>query len=56
MAFIVQKSKLNNVFCLRTIEDAQRILERARTAKEVVVVGGGLIGLQAVEALSGKGV
>ncbi len=49
------EAELNNVFCLRTIEDAQRILERTRTAKEVVVVGGGLIGLQTVEALSRKG-
>jgi NAD(P)H-nitrite reductase large subunit len=49
------EDKLNNVFCLRTIEDAQRILEKTRTAKEVVVVGSGLIGLQAVEALSRKG-
>ena len=48
-------AKPKNVFCLRTIEDAQRILKRAGTAKDAVVVGGGLIGLQAVEALSRKG-
>jgi NAD(P)H-nitrite reductase large subunit len=49
------EDKFNHVFCLRTLEDGQRILEGTKTAREIVVVGGGLIGLQTVEALSRKG-
>lgn len=40
-----------NVFSLRTIEDADRIVGCARTAKEVVIIGGGLVGLQIADAL-----
>jgi len=44
-----------NIFSLRTIEDAEKILECAKTAKEVIVIGAGLIGLQVVDALREKG-
>ncbi len=37
---------LANVFLLRTVEDARRLKERFAAAKDVVVVGGGFIGLE----------
>ena len=40
-----------NVFSVRTVEDAEGILSCAKTAKSVVVIGGGLIGLQVSDAL-----
>lgn len=43
-----------NVFSVRTIEDADRIVQRAKRAREVIVIGAGLIGLQVADALSGK--
>jgi NAD(P)H-nitrite reductase large subunit len=43
------------VYTLKTIDDADRLLEAARSAKDVVIVGGGLIGLQALNALTGDG-
>ncbi|MDR2900616.1 MAG: FAD-dependent oxidoreductase [Treponema sp.] len=36
-----------NVFALRTIDDALRIKEAAKNAKKVVLIGGGLLGLEA---------
>lgn len=47
---------LAGVAYLRTLADAQRLRERLATAHEVVVVGGGFIGLEfaAVAAASGK--
>lgn len=47
---------LANVFSLRTIKDAERISECAKMAKELIIIGGGLIGLQAADALAKKGV
>jgi len=46
---------LDNVFTLRTIDDAEDILETAKTAREIIIVGAGLIGLQVVGALFRKG-
>jgi nitrite reductase (NADH) large subunit len=40
------------VFTLRTIEDARRMRICARSAKEAVVIGGGLLGLETARALS----
>jgi len=40
-----------NVFSVRTIEDAESIFECVRRAKEITVVGAGLIGLQVSDAL-----
>ncbi|HIJ16498.1 MAG TPA: NAD(P)/FAD-dependent oxidoreductase [Thermoplasmata archaeon] len=40
-----------NVFTLRTLDDAKRIMATARTAKEVVIIGGGLLGLETARAL-----
>jgi nitrite reductase (NADH) large subunit len=43
------------VLPLRTLEDARRILERVRKGQHVVVLGGGLLGLEAAGALSRRG-
>lgn len=48
---------LDNVFTLKTIEDADRLrqLLESDEAREIVVIGGGLIGLETTEAFSLKG-
>jgi nitrite reductase (NADH) large subunit len=43
------------VFTLRTIEDAQALLEYHRTHRRVVVLGGGLLGLEIARALGARG-
>ena len=45
-----------NVTVLRTKDDADFILEQCKKHKPVVVIGGGLLGLEAAGALSNKGV
>jgi len=40
---------------LRSIEDADRIIKFCTTGKEVIVIGAGLISLQIISALAGKG-
>lgn len=47
---------LADVLSLRTIENAEQIAERAKMAKEVIISGGGLVGLQIVDALFREGV
>lgn len=42
----------DNVFTLRTLEDAKRIREAASGASRVVIIGGGLLGLETARALS----
>ena len=42
---------LKYVMSLRTIDDAERILRCAKEAKEVIVIGGGLVALQLLDAL-----
>jgi nitrite reductase (NADH) large subunit len=44
------------VFVFRTLDDCDAILERCRTDKEAVVIGGGLLGLEAARALINHGV
>jgi len=39
-------SKKDNVVDLRTLSDAERIKEKAKVAKQVVIIGGGLLGLE----------
>ncbi|MEW6118247.1 MAG: FAD-dependent oxidoreductase [Nitrospirota bacterium] len=48
----------SGVFTLRTLDDAQRIRTAARTASHIIVLGGGLLGIEAGNALrkSGKNV
>lgn len=41
-----------NVFTLRTLQDAKNIIASADDAKEVVIIGGGLLGLETARALS----
>ena len=45
----------DGVFVYRTIDDLKRIRERAAKARTAIVVGGGLLGLEAAEALRGLG-
>jgi nitrite reductase (NADH) large subunit len=45
----------NGVFALRTIDDALTIREYAKGKKNAVVIGGGLLGLEASEALGKLG-
>ena len=47
----VSGEELGNVLSLRTIADADRVVECARTAKKVMIIGGGLVGLQMADAL-----
>ena len=42
----------DNVFTLRTLEDAIRIRVSAAKAKDVVIIGGGLLGLETARALA----
>nr|BFE80111.1 hypothetical protein GCM10020093_027120 [Planobispora longispora] len=39
----------------RTLDDCQAILEAAGTARRAVVVGGGLLGIEAARGLAGRG-
>lgn len=41
----------SKILFLRTLQDAERIAELAKTAKEIVIIGGGLVSLQAANAL-----
>lgn len=43
------------VYTLRTVEDANRIKAKAKTSKEVVLIGGGLLGLEAGNGLRKTG-
>lgn len=45
----------DGVFTLRTIADADAIIERAKKAKKVVLIGGGLLGLEAGNGLRKRG-
>lgn len=52
----VPGSELGNVFVYRTIEDLEAIREAAKTATTGAVIGGGLLGLEAANALHQLGV
>jgi nitrite reductase (NADH) large subunit len=43
------------VFVYRTIDDCLRLRERARSGENAIVVGGGLLGLEAAKVLSDRG-
>jgi nitrite reductase (NADH) large subunit len=43
----IKGSDKDGVFALRSIRDARAILTRAKKAKEIVLIGGGLLGLEA---------
>lgn len=44
-----------NPFTLRTLHDADRLIARSETAEDAVVIGGGLLGLEAAWALRERG-
>jgi NAD(P)H-nitrite reductase large subunit len=48
--------KAGHVFTLRDIKDAEKIMKCGRKAKEAIIVGAGLIGLQTADALFRKGI
>ena len=43
------------VFTFRNVKDTQDILERCRTARKAVVIGGGLLGLEAARGIMERG-
>ncbi|MCU1675841.1 MAG: nitrite reductase [Frankiales bacterium] len=46
----------HGVSVFRTVEDCERIIEGSTSARHAVVVGGGLLGLEAARGLAGRGV
>jgi NADPH-dependent 2,4-dienoyl-CoA reductase/sulfur reductase-like enzyme len=52
----ISNVNLKNIFTLRKIEDGIAIREKARQSKTAVVVGGGYIGVELLEALVKQGV
>lgn len=48
-------SLIQGAAVFRTLDDCDRILELARTATRAVVLGGGLLGLEAARGLAGRG-
>jgi NAD(P)H-nitrite reductase large subunit len=51
----VDGDELPGIFTLKTIADADRILSFTETKKDIAILGGGLIGMQAANALTGTG-
>jgi nitrite reductase (NADH) large subunit len=45
----------DGVFCFRTLDDARKLIERARPGVRAVVIGGGLLGLEAARGLHVRG-
>lgn len=54
--FNVPGSDLGNILYMRTVEDADRIIELASKSKRAVVVGGGFIGLEFTSCFAMNGV
>jgi len=52
----VDRDALNFVSTLRTIEDADKIKQAGETAGEIVFLGAGLVSLQTIKALLGRGI
>lgn len=51
----VKGADLPNVFSLRDMDDTNAIIHRADQAKDAVVIGGGLLGLETAKALIDRG-
>ncbi len=51
----IQGLEKENVFAFRTLDDTRDLLERARPAVKAVVIGGGLLGLEAARGLQVRG-
>lgn len=49
-------ARLPNVYCLRTVEDGIALKKAAVPGKTAAIIGGGFIGLEMAEALTGVGV
>ncbi len=48
----IKNNWYNNIFTVRKIEDAIRIKEKIQTSKRAVIIGGGYIGLEMLEAFA----
>lgn len=48
--------ELENVFLLRTLEDVEHIIARAKPGSRAAVIGGGVLGLEAAQGLVKRGV
>ena len=46
---------LANVFTFRSLDDVEGLIARAQTARRVVVIGGGLLGLEAARGMQSRG-
>ena len=51
----IDNSDQPNVFTIRKAQDTQKIVEAAKTAQKVVVIGSGFIGMEAASSLRQKG-
>lgn len=51
----VKGAQRPGIFTLKSIEDADNILAYTHAKKDIAIIGGGLIGLQAANALTGTG-
>ncbi|MCP3899290.1 MAG: NAD(P)/FAD-dependent oxidoreductase, partial [Desulfobacteraceae bacterium] len=51
----IEGSSKDNVFALRTFDDANNIVQAVAKVKNVVVIGGGLLGLEAAHAFVKRG-
>ncbi len=51
----IMDDTLPGIFTLKTMVDADNILSHSRSKKDVVILGGGLVGLQTANALAGSG-
>jgi NAD(P)H-nitrite reductase large subunit len=51
----IEGAEKEGVFTFTTISDAERLAEKLKNAKSVVVIGGGLIGVSVTEALVNRG-
>jgi nitrite reductase (NADH) large subunit len=51
----IKGTDVEGVMTLRTIDDADRILDRIGTARRLIVIGGGLLGLEAGNGLRKRG-
>ena len=52
----IQGTGKDGIFVFRNIQDTQKVLHQARLAKQAVVMGGGLLGLEAARGLINYGV
>ena len=48
---LIDGIKLNNIFTFRDLSDAQRLMSRSVRTQKTVIIGGGLLGLEAARAM-----